>query len=196
MKRLLLLSVLALAACSNEEPKETSEPATEETAEPVKEEAVETKEVVKPEDSGTVEEGGYIKYRGAQWSGEAEGLSVNVNSVSIAEDLKTPFPDYPDVHGIPAVLIWVTLENTSDTAVTADFLQSTIVTDNGTEYEVDTFFSDWTEEEVRPGTNKEGDIIFPLKAGTDLRSIKALTFYFDVKGQSDPVEVKADLQLQ
>lgn len=193
---MLLIAVLVLAACSGEETPNEAEQQDNQQEEAKQEE--QSPQEQQKADKETVEEGGYIKYRGAEWTGEVNGLEVKVNSVSLTEDLSIPFPDYAhEVKDVPGVLIWLDLKNASETQKTADFLSSVIVLDSGEEVEIDTFLSTYMEEDVRPGTHKDGDMVFPLDPGTDIRNIKSIDFYFEVIDENGGVEEgKAELQLQ
>ncbi len=192
MKKWAVLALgasLFLGACGDSQ---TGSPAEVEA-----EAQAETKPVA-ADAKGTVEEGGWLKYRSAEWAGEHNGLKINVNSVSFAPDLGA-LTELPELDGQAGAVVWTTFENPTDETITVDGIGTKLITDDGYEVEVSGYITDDFVSEIRPGTKKEADLGFILSGETDPRAVESVTAVFRVlpEGVSYMYEdVEAQIQLK
>lgn len=204
----LLLTGILITGCSaeeekKEEPNKAAEVDSEKKEEPKTEEkegaavekpAAETAaEEVTADAKGTVEENGWIKYRGAEWSGDFNGLNMKINSVSVTNDLVKEQEGQEK-----AVSVWMTLENKSDHVLSAYVTAATLVTSTGEQLDVtDHNFEDFIGD-VYEGVTVEGDIWFVLKNTEDVADIEWIKLVWsvgDLKGKDiRQEEIKIDLK--
>lgn len=182
MKKLivsLFATSLFITGCSESNSKTDAEPKKPKT------EATSTASdgPVTPEAKGTVVEDGFIKYRGAEWHGEYNGLKIRVNSVSLTNDL-TNYTDDTDYKGAKGAVVWVTMENTTDHAIpiTPNLTVSVI---DGTEYNPEPYLVDLTGTEVKPHAKKDGHLVYVLNDATEIKNLKNVRLYFQVYDKND-----------
>jgi hypothetical protein len=192
MKKLiagLLAASIIVAGCesntkTNAEPKKT------------KTEATTNNEPVTADSKGTVVEGGFIKYRGAEWHGEYNGLKIRINSVSLTDDLGKAY-DEPNYKGAKGADVWVTMENTTDKPIQVG-TTSTVGVFGGIEYNgADPYLSDFNGTEVKPHAKKDGDLIYVLKDTADIKKIKDTRLYFQVfEDSGNEKDIEASVKLK
>ena len=175
-----LVAALLLGACGEEktEKAESAEPAKVEELKAA--ETTENKEVIKSDAKGTVEEGGFIKYRSAEWDGEKNGLKIRVNSVSVLPRIGdvAGFDEIADKSGL---MVWLTLENTTDKPIRFDMPGTKLTTDDGYEVDNSGYLNTELLDVVKPGTKREGDIGFLLSSETDARAVSEITLSLRVE---------------
>ncbi|MFY4775525.1 hypothetical protein [Metabacillus sp. RGM 3146] len=150
-----------------------AKPATKAEAKPKAEPAA--KEVA-PDSKGTVEEGGFKKYRGAEWKDDFKGLVTKINGVSVAQDLEKVNPKYnSQVDGKnQGIFVWFTLENTSAKKFTTWPSQAKLVLEDGTQIDADIIGSADVGGEIVGKAKKDGDVMFRFTSKEDVRNIKSI----------------------
>ncbi|MFJ8246199.1 hypothetical protein [Peribacillus asahii] len=199
------LVALLLAGCENETVTESTKPAEDKpkVKETVAKEAkpVDDEEALKAA-TDTVEEDGFIKYRGAEWQGDYDsgGLTFKIHGFSVTNDLAKAYnianaePDHK------AVQVWFEVENTTDDKkyeVYPD--QATLVTSTGEQVKPDPILTNHKiAGEIFEGVTKEGDIIFVLENTEDVADIESVKFVFKVYSEDMAAseEYEVDLQLK
>ncbi|MEH6940931.1 hypothetical protein [Bacillus sp. JJ722] len=188
MKRIVyivvLLFALILSACSSDDehvPEKTSnENPVQADAEPKKLSDDDLKAA-----KDTVEEGGWIKYRGAEWEGNFDngGLKLMIHGVSVTNDIKrvSNYTGSDDVEdGIKVVNVWVELQNTTkDKKYNAYPTQATLVTSTGEQVDANPSITEDIGGEIYEGVSKDGSIGFVLEKTTDVANITSVKFVFD-----------------
>ncbi|USK84774.1 hypothetical protein [Peribacillus asahii] len=199
------LVALLLAGCSNEETTQSTKPAEvkPKVAETIAKEAkpIDDEEALKVA-TETVEEDGFIKYRGAEWQGEYDngGLTLKIHDVSVTNDLAKAYnianaePDHK------AVQVWFEMENTtSDKKYEAYPDQATLVTSTGEQVKPDPILTKHAiAGEIFEGVTKEGDIIFVLENTEDVADIESVKLVFNAysEGMTASKEYEVELQLK
>lgn len=176
----LVLSLTALAACGEEETKETTtteetaatteteevekEAAEEDVSEPVEteEEAVATDEEVTESELGKMT----VHYKNKEVnqtfeSGTVKGSlnKIQVATLEVAPDYKSMFDDQDIVTVVTAEM---TAENTVDETVAFYPDQATLVTDTGKQVEADMLLSDSIGGDYLGAVKKEGNVIWVM----------------------------------
>ncbi|MEH6944999.1 hypothetical protein [Bacillus sp. JJ722] len=211
---LCLALFIVIAGCSSEEsaePKEEkgsgqtttapedkdAEPAV--ATEPTKDFASMTKEEQQAA-TGTVEEGGFIKYRGAEWQGDYDNgaLKFNIYGVSVTNDIKEAYKIEQAQPGYKAVSVWFGAENTTDKKYVLGLNTAEIVTSTGEQVQMDMYLSKNISGDIHGGVKKEGDIIFVLENTEDVADITSIKFIFDAseEGGSNTKTIEADVKLK
>jgi len=202
------LVALLLAGCSDEEVAKSTEaqpedkPKVEETvakeAEPAK--PVDDEEALKAA-TETVEEDGFIKYRGAEWQGEYDngGLTFNIHGISVTNDLKDAY-NVPEIDpGIKGVAVWMTVKNTTkDKIYEAHPNLATLVTSTGEQVQAELLATGDIGGKIYEGVEKEGDIIFVLKNTEDVADIEWIKLIFNAYSEDmeNSKEFTVDLKLK
>lgn len=169
----LVLSLTALAACGDEETKETT--ATEETStteteakdeaatsEPVQDEAATTDEEVTESELGKMT----VHYKNKEVnqtfeSGTVKGSlnKIQVATLEVAPDYKTMFDDQDIVTVVTAEM---TAENTVDENISFYPDQATLVTNTGKQVDADMLLSDSIGGDFLGAVKKEGNVIWVM----------------------------------
>lgn len=180
MKRWIIAAfcTLALTACGNEE--SASKPAEQEVK-PTP--AAQEDKPVPPEAKGTVEEDGFIKYRSAEWHGEFNGLKINVNSVSVTNDVAKALEIQDAEPNIRGVFVWITTDNTTDKEFYSTLSTANLVTSSREQASPDVFLSDDFPLEIAPNAKTDGDLAYILKSEDDVKNIKSITLNFEITDQ-------------
>lgn len=161
--------VIVMSACNNENDQVNAE--NEQSS----------KKIVTPDDKGTVEEDGFLKYRSTEWSDEYEGLKLRVNSVSLGLEDK-------------GVYIWISEENTSDRSFSINTSTSKIVTDDGTQYEVDFVNSDRIGGDLVAGAKRDGDLVFDTDY-ENIRDLSEIRLIFSITDSANYKSKEYDIKL-
>lgn len=191
-----LATALLLGACGNDK-KESAEPAPA-PEQPKADETAENKDVVKADAKGTVEEGGFIKYRSAEWSGEHNGLNIHVNSVSVIPTI-SEVSNIEEIADKSGLMVWLTLENTTDKPIKFDMPGTKLTTDDGYEVDNSGYLNTEMIDVIKPGTKREGDVGFLLSSETDARAVSEITLSLpvekpDEESMYDTVDAKIKLK--
>jgi hypothetical protein len=177
MKRWIIaaLCTLALTACGSEE-------STKTTAQEEKPTTAQKQEVP-PEAKGTVEEDGFIKYRSAEWHGEFNDLKINVNGVSVTNDVTKALEIEDAEPNVRGVFVWITTDNTTDKEFYSTLSTANLVTSSREQASPDVFLSDDFPLEIVPNAKTDGDLAYILKSEDDVKNIKSITLNFEITDQ-------------
>jgi hypothetical protein len=169
MKRLViaLLCILMLAACNGNEKVTEADAGAE----------------ITPEAKGTVVEDGFIKYRSAEWSGELNGLKINVNSVSVTNDLAKVLEIDEAEPGVRAVFVWIMTDNPTDKTFFSTLGNATLVTSSREQASPDPFISSSFPLQIAPNAKTEGDLVYVLETDEDVENIDEITLTFEITDQ-------------
>lgn len=195
MKKLivsLFATSLLIAGCSESTSKTDAEPKKPKTAETT----TANEGAVTPESKETVVEDGFIKYRGAEWHGEYNGLKIRINSVSLTNDLGKAY-DEPDYKGSKGADVWVTMENPTDKPIQIGTI-TTVAVIGGVEYNgADPYLTSLTGADIKPHAKKDGDLIYVLNDTQDIKSVKDVRLYFEIFDEAGDIKtVEANIKLK